>query len=241
MDIGKAFGFLFEDEDWVSKLLLGSAILLIPIFGTFAVIGYTIALIRNVRADEPRPLPAWQDLGRYFVDGLMFWVATLLYALPFLILICPITVVGLLPALAGEQEELMTILAGVSGIIMLGLGCLAALYGILLALLTPVLQIRYAETGDLGACLRFGEVFRFLFANIGPIIISQVLMWVAGMIVGTVVSAVVGAISLIPICGWILAPVLSLLMLPFGVWLMFFSAHLYGQIAQRASLVPVTF
>lgn len=239
MDIGKAFGFVFEDEEWVSKLLLGTVILLIPIFGTFVLIGYTIALTRNVKAGEPRPLPAWQDLGRYFMDGLMFWVATLLYTLPFLIFICPITIVGLLPVLAGEQEELMTILAGVSGIMMLGLGCLAALYGILLTLLTPVVQIRYAESGEIGACLRFGDVFRFLFANIGPIIISQVLMWVAGMVVGTVVSVVVSIVSLIPFCGWILAPALGLLMLPFATWLMLFSAHLYGQIAQRASMAPV--
>ena len=39
MDIGKAFGFVFEDEQWVSKILLGAAIMLIPIFGLFALIG----------------------------------------------------------------------------------------------------------------------------------------------------------------------------------------------------------
>jgi len=239
MDIGKAFGFVFEDEDWVSKLLLGSVILLIPIFGTFALLGYTIALIRNVKAGEPRPLPAWQDMGSYFMDGLMFWVATLLYALPLLILVCPITVIGVMPAFAGDNEDLMTILAGASGILTLGLGCVAMIYGILLALLTPVLQIRYAETGEIGACLRFGEVFRFLFANIGSVIISQVLMWLAGVVVGGVLSAVIGVLSMIPICGWILGSALGLLMFPVGVWLMLFSAHLYGQIAQRAAPVMV--
>ncbi|OQY21197.1 MAG: hypothetical protein B6I35_08935 [Anaerolineaceae bacterium 4572_32.2] len=239
MDIGKAFGFVFEDEDWVSKLLLGSVILLIPIFGMFALIGYTIAIIRNVKAGDPRPLPVWQDMGRYFMDGLMFWVANLLYTLPMWIFACPIAVIWGLPALAGESEDLMAILAGVSGIVSLGLACLMSLYGIVLALLMPVLQIRYAETGEFGDCLRVGEVFRFLFANIGPIIISQALMWVTGVVVGVVFSVVVGVLSMIPICGWILAPVLGLLMLPFGVWLMLFSAHLYGQIAQRDSAVPV--
>lgn len=239
MDIGKAFGFVFEDEEWVSKLLLGSVILLIPIFGTFVLIGYTIAIIRNVKAGEPRPLPAWQDLGRYFMDGLMFWIASLLYMLPMWILACPIAVIWGLPALAGESEDLMAILAGVSGVVSIGLACLMTLYGILLSLLTPVVQIRYAESGEIGACLRFGEVFRFLFANIGPIIISQVLMWVAGAVVGTVVSIVISIVSLIPFCGWILAPALGLLMLPFAAWLMLFSAHLYGQIAQRASMAPV--
>ncbi len=239
MDIAKALGFVFEDEDWVSKILLGAAIMLIPIFGGFALMGYAIAVIRNVMAGEPRPLPAWDDLGRYFMDGLMFWVATLIYALPLFIFICPIVVVWALPAIAGESENLKTILISASGLVSVGLGCLASLYGILLGLLTPALQIRYAETGELGACLRFGEVFRFLFANIGGIIIAQILLWVAGMVIGMIVSVLAGVLSIIPICGWILGAALGLLMLPVGVWLAVFSGHLYGQIGHQAGIGPL--
>jgi hypothetical protein len=236
MDVGGALGFVFEDEDWVTKILLGAALLLIPIFGIFVLLGYTIVVLRNVRAGEPRPLPAWADLGRFFVDGLMFWIASLIYALPLLVFLCPIAVVWLLPALGGEQEDLTALLAGVSGLLSVGLGCLAALYGILLSLLSPVLQIRYAETADVGACLRFDEIFRFLASNVGEIIVSQLLVWVAGMVVGSVVSMVVGLLAIIPICGWVLGPVLSLVMLPFGVWLKVFAAHLYGQISGRAGV-----
>lgn len=239
MDIGKAFGFVFEDEEWVSKILLGAAITLIPIFGGFALMGYAVAVVRNVMAGQPRPLPTWDNLGRYFMDGLMFWVATLIYALPLLILICPIALVWLLPAFAGEEEDLVTILASVAGIVSVGLGCLAALYGILLALLTPVVQIRYAETGEIGACLRFGEIFRFLFANVGSIIVSQLLVWVAGVVVGSVVGGLGAVLAIIPICGWILAAALGLLMLPVSVWLMVFSGHLYGQIGRQAGVAPL--
>jgi len=234
MDIGQAFGFVFEDEQWVSKILLGAAIVLIPIFGLFALMGYAIATIRNVMAGQPRPLPTWDNLGRYFMDGLMFWIAYLLYTLPLLILVCPATIVWFLPMLAGEQEDLMAILAGVSGLVSLGVGCLAVLYGILLTFLAPVLQIRYAETGEIGACLRLGEVFRFLFANIGSIIISQVLVWAASMVIGVVLSVLIGVLSIIPICGGILGLVLSLLMLPVSAWLVIFSGHLYGQIGRKA-------
>jgi len=239
MDIGRAFGFVFEDEEWVSKLLLGTVIMLIPILGWFALMGYAVELLRRVKASDPRPLPAWDDIGRYFVDGLMFWVATLIYSIPLLIAICPIALVWILPAAAGDSEDLMAILAGVSGIVTIGLGCLATLYGILLALLTPVLQIRYAERGEIADCLRFGEIFRFLFAHIGPIIISQILIWAAGMIIGIVVSVAVSILSIIPICGWILAAVIGLLMLPVGAWLTVFSSHLYGQIGRQADLSVV--
>ncbi len=236
MDIGKALGFVFEDEEWVSKLLLGAVITLIPVFGAFALTGYAIAVTRNCMAGNPRPLPAWTDIGRYFMDGLMFWIATLVYALPLLVLICPVTLVWLLPALAGEQEDLVTILAGVSGLVSVGLGCLAALYGILLSLLAPVLQIRYAQAGELGACLRFGEVFRFLFANIGNILMAQILVWIAGLVLSAIVGAVGGVLGLIPICGWILGLALGLLMLPASVWLMAFSGHMYGQIGRQAGV-----
>jgi hypothetical protein len=234
MDVGKAVSFVFEDEEWVSKMLLGAVILLIPVFGWLVVMGYAIAVVRNVIADESRPLPAWQDLGRYFMDGLMFWVATLIYSIPLLILVCPIALIWVLPALAGEQEEIANVLTGVSVFVSLGLGCLAGLYGILLGLVTPVLQIRYAETGEIGSCLRLGEVFRFLFANIGSVVIAQVLLWIASVVVGMIISALAGVLGIIPICGWILGAALGLLMLPFSVWLMVFSGHLYGQIARRA-------
>ena len=235
MDIGKAFGFVFEDEEWLSKVLLGAAITLIPIFGGFALMGYGIAVVRNVMADKPRPLPEWTDLGRYFMDGLMFWVATLIYALPLLVLLCPIALVWLLPELASEQEDMVTILTSVAGLVSAGLGCLATLYGILLALLAPALQIRYAESGEIGACLRFGEIFRFLFANIGGIIVSQGLLWLATMLVGGVVSALGSILIVIPICGWILGGGLGLLMLPVSVWLTVFAGHLYGQVGRQAS------
>ena len=223
MDIGKAFGFVFEDEEWVKTILLGALISLIPIFGQFAILGYGIAVIRNVMAGAPRPLPDWNDLMRHFVDGLMFWIATLIYALPFLVVICPIMVIWLLPALAGEQEDLMNVLIGVAGLVTAGPGCLAVLYGILMALLTPVLQLRYVESGEIGACLRLGEVFRFLLANIGSIIVSQLLVWVAG----AVLVSVVGGLTF------------GLLVLPISVWLTAFSGHLYGQIGRQAGIAPL--
>ncbi len=238
MDVGKAINFVFEDEQWVSKLLLGAVITLIPIFGQLALMGYVIAVTRNVKSGAERPLPTWDNLGEYFVEGLMFWIASLIYALPLLVIIIPIAVIWILPALGSNNDELVTVLAGMATVVSVGLGCLGTLYAILLALLMPVLQIRYADTGELAACLRFGEIFRFLFDNIGSIIIAQLIVWVAGLAVSGAVSGVIGVLSIIPICGWIVGAVLSLALFPAGVWLMYFSAHLYGQIANQAEASP---
>jgi hypothetical protein len=222
MDIGKALSFVFEDQEWISKILLGAVIMLIPILGQLALLGYGIAIIRNVKANDPQPLPAWSNLGDLLIDGFKFWVATLIYAIPFIIFLCPVMLVWILPALGAENEDLAAILAGVSGIVSMLLGCLAILYGILLSLLTPVIQIRYAETGEIGPCLAIGEVFRLLFDNLGSVLVAVVLGWV----VSTVVLSIAGTLTL------------GLLALPGSVWLKALSCHMYGQISQQVESAP---
>jgi hypothetical protein len=223
MDIGGAFSYVFEDEDWIVKILLGAAIMLIPIFGQLALSGYGIAILRNVKAGKPRPLPAWSNLGDFFMDGLMFWVIRLVYGLPIFVLLCPIVFVGVLPALGAENEDLLTILAGVSGVVIIGISCLIVLYSILVGLLMPVVQIRFAETGEIGACLRFGEMFRFLFSNIGPVIVTQFVIWAASVIL----MSIAGSLTL------------GLLALPITVFMKAVSGYLYAQIKPESAPLAV--
>ena len=239
MNVGEAIRFVFEDEEWLTKLLVGAAISIIPLFGGAALTGYAIAVLRNVEADSRRPLPTWDALGEFFVDGLLFWVATLIYSVPLLIFLCPIAVVWVLPAIGGDNQSATAVLTSIAGIISAGLGCLSLLYGILLWLISPVLQIRYAEAGQLAACLQFGDVFRFLFRNIGPIVIAQLVLWAAGVVVTTALSGIIGILSLVPICGWVIGAVLGLGMLPVGAWLMLVGAHLYAQVARQSEPAPV--
>jgi len=216
MDISKAITFVFEDDDWLVKVLLGALITLIPIFGQLALLGYMIAIIRNVKAGDPNPLPRWDALGTFFMDGLMVWLASLVYALPLILFMCVIGFIWIPPIVAGEDAA--PVLAGLSGVVTAGVSCLIGLYGLLLALVTPVIQIRYAEAGEIGACLRFGKVFGMAFSQIGPVIISQLLVWVAGGIVGSILGSVT----------------FGLLALPVAFWTQALAAHLYGQIARRA-------
>jgi hypothetical protein len=223
MDIGQAIGFVFEDEEWAKKILVGALVALIPIFGQLALMGYGIAVTRNVMGGKPRPLPAWNDLGQYFIDGLMFWVVNLVYALPIFVIMCPLMVVWVLPAFSGDQEGLANVLIGIAGLTSSVLICLAVLYGLFMALLMPALQIRYAESGKIGSCLRLGEVLRFLGTNLGNVVVSQLVVWVAGAVV-------------IPIAG---ALTLGLLVLPASVWLTALSGHLFGQVGRQAGVAPV--
>ncbi|MFW6136364.1 MAG: DUF4013 domain-containing protein [Chloroflexota bacterium] len=235
MNVNKAITFVFEDNEWVSKVLLGTIISLIPLFGSIAVTGYAIAVLRNVRHGAPRPLPTWERLGELFVDGLLFWVALLVYAIPLIILLCPVGTVWIPPAIARDSQDLTAILTVVAAVISAGVGCLALLYALLLWVLSPVLQIRYAEAEKFAACLRFGEVFRFLSDNIGKVLIAQALVWAVGFLITSLASALIGAFTLVPLCGWVVAGLLGLGFLPLGIWLMLFAAYLYGDIARTAT------
>lgn len=239
MDLGKAVQFVFEDEQWVTKVLLGALITLIPVFGQLALMGYTVAIIRNVMAGDPRPLPQWDDLGQFFVDGLMLLVVNLIYSIPILILICPL--IGGSVAAGTLQEsgrEIGNVLATLMGILGAGFGCLMVLYGILLSLLQPVLQICYAETGEIGACLRFGEVFGFLFANLGSILLSILIIWVAGSVVGSIVGFASLLVAFIPCIGWLIGGILGLLAIPLSTWLAMFTAYVYGELGRQAGVQP---
>jgi hypothetical protein len=218
MDFQQAFTFMFKDEDWVKKVLLGILLALVPIFGQFALAGYMLAIIRNVKNGEPRPLPEWDEVVQYFVDGLKSWVVSLVYSLPIIVLSCPLMLIGFLPLLAGNNEEAMGILAGVSGVAALLLSLPAMLYGLLLGLLSPVLLIRLAETGDISDCLRVREVVRFTFANIVPVIIALLIMIAVAIVI------IVPAMFL----------TFGLLVYPAVVWTNLAFGHMLGQIAKQA-------
>ncbi len=218
MDIGRAFGVLFEDRDWVMKLILGSVLMLIPIFGQLALLGYGVAIIRNVMAGDPNPLPAWDNLGDYFMDGLKLAVVNLIYAIPLILVGCILAGTSVLPALGGDSDELVTVLAGMTGIVGLCLTCVVMLYALFLGLLSPVLHIFYAESGDIGTCLRFGAIFRYLSDNTGSIVVSVLVVWA----VNAFILPIVGAVSF------------GLLALPATFWVKTLSCHLYGQISQQA-------
>ncbi|MBN1978553.1 MAG: DUF4013 domain-containing protein [Anaerolineae bacterium] len=223
MDFGQAFTYIFKDEEWIKKVLLGIVLSIVPIFGQLALTGYIIVVIRNVKANDPRPLPDWNEIGQYFMDGLKLFVVSLIYSLPALILACPAMLVGFLPAflplLAGDEPRMALALTGISTILILALSLLPMLYSFFLTFLSPVLLIRLAETGEISDCLRFKEVMRFAFANIGPLIIALLVVSAAALIIVAPTAMLT----------------LGLSTLPLTVWLQLVFGHLCGQIARKVA------
>ena len=188
MDIGKAFGFVFEDEEWVSKVLIGGLIFLIPLIGQFAVIGYSFKVAQNVMQGNPRPLPAWSEFGDHLMRGFYAFVIQLVYALPAAILAGIFACVISATAAASQNSER----AG-AGIGLLG-ACLIPLIiivGLASALLSYPAIGRYLATNSLGEAFKFGDVIANVRANLGA--------WVMLLVV-SILASFVGSLGAIA-CG----------------------------------------
>jgi hypothetical protein len=220
MDIGKAYTFIPEDDDWIKKIIIGGVLILfsflfIPIF---FVIGYQIAVVKKVMNGEDRALPEWNDWGKMFMDGLVVWVAQIVYALPVILLtLCSFFI--WVPAATDPGGDIGDVLSGAAIFGLVVLACLVFLFAIALAFIMPALYIQYARTGEFGPMFQVGEVIRIARENFVDILIVIVASIAAGLVLGLV--------TWIPICGW-------LILAPLGtVWIMVATAHLYGQIAAK--------
>lgn len=228
MDIGSAFTYMFDDQDWIKKIAIGGgivlgALILSPILIGLALLlpinGYMLETLKNVRDGRPTPLPEWSNFGDLFVKGLMVFIVGLVYTLPALLFACgstltnPQVLVAIVPEIDPDVVNSLSIISTC-------LSCIQFIFSILGSALVPAGLIRYAQYGTLGAAFQFGEIFSFIRNNIGDYIIVFLLSFVANLIaVFGIILCIVGVLFT-------------------GFWSVLVNANLYGQLARKASSLP---
>jgi hypothetical protein len=217
MDIGSAFTFMFDDEEWVKKLAIGGGIalvgailspILVGIVLFLPLMGYMLETLKNVRDGQTR-LPEWADFGNLFVKGLMLFLIGLVYQIPVIILACMAGGVNI--AMAQADSDVAQALS----ILSVCFSCLQIVVSLVVSAIMPAAFIRYAQYDTFGSAFQFGAIFKFIGANIGNYIIAVLLTWVAGML---------AALGLI-VC------IIGVFFTMF--WSMLVSANLYGQLARQ--------
>jgi hypothetical protein len=215
MDIGRSFKFMFDDESWITKILIGGVLGLIPIVN-FVIYGYQLEVIKNVSQDQDLPLPDWDDFGGKFIKGLMVTIASFIYSLP-LILVGVVYFVGLMVIGGGAASTGSDDVSGAAGgafaICTMAFYCIVFLYSIIVYgfIFVPGMM-RYAEEEEFGAFFKFGENLRVATSNLGGYIVMLLVILVAG-----IVAEIVGVIA----CG------VGILFTLF--WAILVSGHLFGQ------------
>lgn len=234
MDIGKAFSYPFEDDEWLTKLLLGALVSAIPILN-FAWTGYSIDIMRNVIDGISLPLPDWSDFGDKFVKGFFIWAAGFIYTLPALLIACLPLGLLIIPATSetsSTTEALASVFTGI-GILFL---CLLTIYLLAFSFFFPAAYINFARKGTFGSCFEVSEIIKIVSQNTSKYLTAWLVSIVAAIVVGIIMSIVGTVLAAIICIGWLITWVVTALG---SVYLFAIYAHLFGQVVATPSLSVV--
>ena len=111
-DFVKALKAPLNVNGWFVKLLIGGILLCVPI-ANFIVIGYCVKYLKKLINKEDS-LPDYSDLGGLFVSGFKFFVGSIVYMIPFgLIIFILSMLLTKAPVAAGFLTLLIELVAGI--------------------------------------------------------------------------------------------------------------------------------
>ncbi|HVU11612.1 MAG TPA: DUF4013 domain-containing protein [Phototrophicaceae bacterium] len=205
MDIVRSWTYVFDDPDWVNKVVITAiitalSIALTPLFigllGWAALFGYLVELVRNVRLGVPNPMPRWDDFNRFLASGANVLAAFIVYSLPTLVMGCISGII--LPSLSNG------VIGG--GLTLIVSCCMFPILLVYNVIVLPLLAVgigRYADDPRINAFFEFSFLLETMRQHM-----SQVIQWWLGTIVAGIVFA-------IPLIGWVL--MLALLIPVYGM------------------------
>lgn len=181
-DFVRPLAFVFEDPRWVPKVLLGGLFILASIFiiGAFFVYGYMARLVRNVIDGQQHPLPEWDDLGDFFVEGFKLFVIALIYTIPIALLVAILVIPMAIMSNVADNDAMRAF----GGMSVSCVWCLIFPLGLALALWLPAALLMVITSGQMSAAFEFTHIARFIRGNIGNYILAFVVWLVVRFAAG---------------------------------------------------------
>ncbi len=169
MDIGRAIQYVFQDPNWIKKILIGGLLFFIPIIGWFIVGGYYLRVVRNVSLGTDSPLPEWDQWGDDFVRGFKIFVTYLVYSIPLILLLCLMGIVASFDDAAGGGAGLL-------------FQCISFIYSIALYFIAPLFIGRLAASENLGDAFQIGDIISEAQRIPSQLLIYVIIVYVAGFV-----------------------------------------------------------
>ena len=176
MKYSRAFSYVFEDKDWLTKILIAGLISLIPVVGQFYLFGWMIEIMRRVKAGRQDILPT-THFSYFLTIGLKMFVVCLIYAIPLIIITFVISLLSTrYKTYDGNSFTIVVSSMGFFG------NLITLLVQICVAFLSTYGTIKLAQTDQIRSCLDFKDAFNTIKDNLALFIIVELLMIVAGII-----------------------------------------------------------
>lgn len=159
VNLENAFKFPFKDKNWFIKILIGGALICIPVVN-FLVFGYLLKILGDAKDKKEPVLPEWTDWGILFQEGFTAFVVMLCYSMVFVILF----ILGRIPIIGCLTIPLQ----------------LAAGF-----LLSPVIAVSlcfYLERKELGAAFDFKGIIERFKTNIADYLVIALVMGALGAV-----------------------------------------------------------
>ncbi|MDH7497366.1 MAG: DUF4013 domain-containing protein [Syntrophomonadaceae bacterium] len=172
LDIVRSFKFPFQDPDWVTKLVVGGLLGLLPVLNLLAV-GYVLEVMR-AGTEGREEMPPWEAWADKFVLGLVSFLIGFLY------LLVPVAVMVAGGAGAALGWPGMPLFAGGT--------MLAVLLMLAVAFLLPMALAHYAATNRLAAAFALGEIAARIAAVAADYLAAFVLSLTASVLTGLLVA-----------------------------------------------------
>ena len=178
-DFVQPFAFVFQDPRWVTKVLIGGLFVIAAFFlvGIFFIVGYCAKLTRNVVANDPVPLPEWDDLGGFFAEGVKLVCVGFCYAIPLLAIACAFIIPLVVAGNIGSPDDISHQLAG-------GMAscvwCLFMPITLALSFWMPAAMLFAMVEQRFGAAFEFRRIYQFIKDNLANYLIAFVVHLIAG-------------------------------------------------------------
>ena len=189
IDLGRCFTFVTEDPEWVTKILVGGLFTLLSavLVGIPFVLGYWGRTLNNAAGGQPRPLPAWDDLGGIFSDGLRLLGVYLVYTLGLTMALAALSCVFVAPLVAlgnvgGLDDGPGALLGALGGIGTLLFAAVATVVSLAALVYLPAAMARAALRDSFSEGFSWREITAFIQANPGNYALALVIYLLASFL-----------------------------------------------------------
>ena len=187
LNIGRVLGYMFEDPEWVKKVLIGGLLLLIPIIGIALDFGYFISHYKNMKSGKDIPLPEWKNFGNLFKNGIKFFGAIFIYAFPVIfleIIYFGIQIYNIYLFVNTSGQKNLYIMHGkifLLPLVGMFIYFFIILYSFFLNFIIPGIIIEFTENFSISDCLKLSEIFPMIKENFLSFFIVFILFFAINM------------------------------------------------------------